>query len=164
MKPALLCVAIAAAVTPGAWAQSGSADSFDGTWRLSAAKSQATWEAQPQPKRATPQAQSAELMTMRVADGTMQYKVEYAGGKTASYTAKFNDAKWQDVRGDAEDGIAAVTLVKINERLHYWVTRTKDAQFAGLIQRRVAADGKSITSVRIGTDGYVHYVRVFEKQ
>jgi hypothetical protein len=139
-------------------------DPFDGTWRLNAAKTQTVWAAQPQPKSATPQAQGTELMTMHVADGTMQYKVEYAGGKTASYTAKFNDAKWQDIRGDAENGIAAVTLVKINDRLHYWVTRTRDGQFGGLIQRRIAEDGKSLTSVRVGTDGYVQYVRVFDRQ
>lgn len=161
VKPAVLCAAVVLAVMPRVWAQT--ADPFDGTWRLNAAKSQATWDAQPQPKRAAARAPSSELITMRIADGTMQYKVD-AGGKSASYTAKFNDAKWQDVRGEAEDGVAAATLVKVNDRLHYWVTRTKDAQFAGLIQRRVAPDGKSITSVRIGTDGYVHHVRVYEKQ
>jgi hypothetical protein len=32
------------------------------------------------------------------------------------------------------------------------------------VQRRMAEDGKSFTSVRLGSDGYVHYVRVYEKQ
>jgi hypothetical protein len=40
----------------------------------------------------------------------------------------------------------------------------KDGQFGGLVQRRLADDGKSFISTRVGSDGYVHYVRVFEKQ
>src|SRR5262249_31270271 len=115
-------------------------------------------------KSASPQAQSDEVITMAIANGAMQYKVEYAKGKSAAYTAAFNDAKWQDVRGETEGGVAALTLVKVNDRLHYWVTRSKDGQFAGLIHRNLADDGKSFTSVFVGTDGYVQYVRVFDKQ
>ena len=155
-------------VAPKVWAQSSQTDPFVGTWKLNLPKSEGMWKAQPQPKSATPQPQSYELITMSIADGTMQYKVEYAQGnerhKTANCTAKFNDAKWQDVHGEAEEGLSALTLVKINDRLHYWVTRTKDGQFGGVIHHKLADDGKSFTSVRIGSDGYVQYVRVFEKQ
>ena len=177
MKSLVLCVAIVLSGLAALSAQSGSRDPFDGTWKLNAARSQTAWEAQPQPKRAigpTSQPQGVgstlksgeppALLTMRVVDGSMEYRAEYGGGKAAIRTAKFNDATWQNVGGEAEDGIASVTLVKVNDRLHYWVTRAKDGQFAGLIQNRMAADGRSLTSVRIGTDGYVQYVRVFEKQ
>jgi hypothetical protein len=153
-----------AATATAARAQNAAADPFNGTWKLNATKSAAQWEAQKQPKTAAPQAQPSELITIAIADGTMKYRVEYGQGKAASYTAKFNDAKWQDIQGEAEGGLSALTLVKINDRLHYWVTRTKDGQFGGLVQRRLADDGKSFTSTRVGSDGYVHYVRVFEKQ
>jgi hypothetical protein len=161
---ALFMTVMLAATATAASAQSAAADPFNGTWKLNSAKSATHWEAQKQPKSAAPQAQSSELITISIADGTMKYRVEYAQGKAASYTAKFNDAKWQDIQGDAEGGLSALTLVKINDRLHYWVTRTKDGQFGGLVQRRLADDGKSFTSTRVGSDGYVHYVRVFEKQ
>jgi hypothetical protein len=157
------CIAVLLAVI-GASAQSPGSDPFDGTWRLSAARSQTMWQAQPQPKRPTAQPQSQELITMRIAGGAVDYRVDYGGGRTAAYKAAFNDAKWQDVRGEAEGNVTALTLVKINDRLHYWVTRTKDGQFAGVVQRSLAADGKSFTSIGLGPDGYVQYVRVFEKQ
>ena len=163
------CIAVMLAIIAGeARAQNAPADPFNGTWRLNVAKSTSMWQAQPQPKIAVPQPQSHELITMRITDGTMQYRVEYGQGNdrntAATYTAKFNDAKWQDIRGEIEGGLGALTLVKINDRLHYWVTRTKDGQFGGLIHRRMADDGKSFASIRLGTDGYVQYVRVFEKQ
>ena len=169
MKYVSSCIAIAVTVVAAeSWAQNGPGDPFSGTWKLHAAKSQAMWQAQPQPKIAVPQAQSHELITIAIANDTMQYKVEYAQRnerhKTASYTATFNDAKWQDVRGEGEGGLSALTLVRINDRLHYWVTRTKDGQFGGLVQRRMAEDGKTFTSLRLGSDGYVQYVRVFERQ
>jgi hypothetical protein len=154
-------------VAAEAWGQSAQADPFNGTWRLNVERSQAMWKAQPQPKLAAPQPQSDELITMAVSSDTVQYKAEFRDGntrRTATYTATFNDAKWQDIRGNGEGGLSALTLVKINDRLHYWVTRTKDGQFGGLVQRRMAEDGKSFTSVRLGSDGYVHYVRVYEKQ
>src|SRR5262245_11254 len=135
---------LAVAVAEGR-AQGAAADPFNGTWRLNVVKSAAMWQAQPQPKAAAPQPQSDELITMRITDGTMQYRVEHGKGSapntTATYTARFNDAKWQDIRGEAEGGLGALTLVKINDRLHYWVTRTKDGQFGGLIHQRLAEDG-----------------------
>ena len=163
------CTAVILAfMAPEVRAQSAPADPFSGTWRLNLAKSASMWQAQPQPKLAEPLPQSHEVITMSITDGAMQYRVEHRLGndrnETATYTAKFNDARWQDIRGEAEGGIAAVTLVRINDRVHYWVTRTKDGQFDGLISRRLADDGRSFTSIRLGTDGYVQYVRVFDKQ
>ena len=164
---ASLVAAILSAVAPSVLAQSGPADPFNGTWRLNAAKSTAMWQAQPQPKSASPRAMAHEVITMRIASGTMDYRVEYEeadhGRKTATYRAQFNDAAWEDIRGEAEGGLSALTLVKIDDRLHYWVTRTKDGAFGGLIQRRLADDGRSFTSVSLGSDGYVQYVRVYEK-
>lgn len=158
------CAGLVLAAALAVRAQDARTEPFDGIWKLSVPRSQSMWQSQPQPKRATPQTQSQELITMRVAGGAVDYRVDYGGGRTAAYKAAFNDAKWQDVRGEAEGGVSALTLVKINDRLHYWVTRTKDGQFAGVIQRRMAADGKSFTSMGLGRDGYVQYVRVFDRQ
>ena len=147
---------------------SAQGDPFSGTWRLNVEKSKELWQAQPQPKAGAPQAQSFELVTMNIANGAMQYSVEYARGKErhkkGSYTAKFNDAKWQDVNDVGDEAISALTLVKSSDRIHSWVTRGKDGQFAGLVHRRLADDARSFVSVGVGTDGYVQYVRVFEKQ
>ena len=155
-------------VVAGVWAQSGQADQFNGTWKLNVAKSTTKWQAHPQPKVAEPQPQSFELITMSIANDTMDYKVEYARAnerhRKANYTARYNDARWQDIHGDPDGPLSTLTLVKTNDRTHYWVTRGKDGQFAGLVVRQMAEDGKSFTSVGLGGDGYVQYVRVFDKQ
>jgi len=169
MKYAVSCItALLVWTVPGAWAQSGQADPFNGTWKLNVTRSTAKWQSHPQPKVADPQAQSFELITMSITNDTMDYKVEYARAnerhRKANYTAKYNDARWQDIHGDPDGPLSTLTLVKTNDRTHYWVTRGKDGQFAGLVVRQMAEDGKSFTSVGLGGDGYVQYVRVFEKQ
>src|SRR5262245_22871809 len=132
MKYAAACIAFVLVAGPLS-ARAQQADPFNGTWKLNVAKSQAMWQTQKQPKAANPQSQSSEVISMNIANGALQYQVEYAKGNKASFTGKFNDAQWQNFRGDAEGGVAAATLVKINDHLHYWVTRTKDGQFGGLI-------------------------------
>lgn len=149
-------------------AQSGTSDPFAGSWRLNAAKSAAAWQAHPQPKRATPEPLTQGRLTIKVANGRMDYQVEHGSGggqpKKATYGATFNDAKWQGVQGTADGPFTSVTLVKIHDRLHYWVTRDKDGGFAGLLLRKLTEDGMTLTAVAIGPDGYVQYVRVFDKQ
>jgi hypothetical protein len=168
MKRTLSVIAaIAVAATSHVWAQSGQADPFSGTWRLNVERSNAAWLAQPRPKAGTPQPQSFALVTIKASDETVDYSVEYARGKEAhkkaSYTAKYNDAKWQDVRGTS-DGFSSLTLVKSTDRIRYSVTRGHDGQFAGLIYYTIAEDGRSLTSAGLSPDGYVQYVRVFDKQ
>jgi hypothetical protein len=169
MKATLSCIAaLVLFIPPQAWAQSSQADPFNGTWRLNVARSTATWQAHAQPKIATPQPQAFELATIKVADTTMDYSVEYARGnephKKANFTAKYNDAKWREIQGTADGAYASLTLVKSTDRIRYMVTRAKDGQFAGIILNKLADDGRSFTSVGFGGDGYVQYVRVFEKQ
>ena len=168
MKLTLSCIALVLSLTPEAWAQSAQADPFNGTWRLNVARSATTWQAHAQPKIATPQPQSFELVTIKVADNTMDYSVEYAQTneqrKKAHFNAKYNDAKWQEFHGAAPGAYASLTLVKSTDRIRYLVTRGKDGQFAGIVLHRMADDGRSFTSVGVGGDGYVQYVRVFEKQ
>ena len=169
MKYRVLCIiALLILMVPEARAQSGQADPFSGTWKLNVARSTARWQSHPQPKVAEPQPQSFELITMSIANDTMDCKVEYARAnerhKKANYTAKYNDARWQEIHGDPDGALSTLTLVKTTDRTHYWVTRSKDGQFAGLVVRQMAEDGKSFTSVGLGGDGYVQYVRVFDKQ
>ena len=161
-------VALVLFIAPQAGAQSSQADPFNGTWRLNVERSAATWQAHAQPKIATPHPQSFELATIKVTDATMDYSAEYARAneprKKANFTAKYNDAKWQEIHGTADGAQTSLTLVKSTDRIRYMVTRGKDGQFAGLIMHKLADDGRSFTSVALGSDGYVHYVRVFEKQ
>ena len=169
MKFMVSCIiAVLTLIVPEAWAQGGQADPFNGTWTLNVAKSTARWQGHPQPKVAEPQPQSYELITMMVTNDSVDYKVEYARAnerhKKANYTAKYNDARWQDIHGEADGPLSTLTLVKTNERSHYWVTRSKDGQFAGVVVRQMAEDGKSFISVGLSGDGYVQYVRVFDKQ
>lgn len=160
-------VAMSASVPLPGLAQSAS-DPFNGSWRLNQARSATAWQSHPQPKRSVPEPQAHGLITMTIAGETLQYRVEHGTGTgqpgRASYTASYNDAKWQPVQGTPERRFASVTLVKINDRQHYWVMRTQQGQFAGLTLRRMADDGRSFSSVGIDPDGYVQYVRVFEKQ
>ena len=169
MKYMVSCIIALLIVTvPTVWAQSSQADQFNGTWKLNVARSTTKWQAHPQPKVAEPQPQSFELITMSITNDTIDYKVEYARAnerhRKANYTARYNDARWQDIHGDPDGPLSTLTLVKTNDRTHYWVTRGKDEQFAGLVVRQMAEDGKSFTSVGLGGDGYVQYVRVFDKQ
>lgn len=153
---------------PHGLAQGNASDPFNGSWRLSPEKSAAAWQSQPQPKRPAPEPQSVGVITMKVAGGTVEYRVEHGQGtapsERATYAATYNDATWQPVQGAPDGAYATVTLVRINDRQHYWVTRSQDGQFAGVVLRKMAADSRSFTSIGIGTDGYVHYVRVYEKQ
>jgi hypothetical protein len=159
--------AVLALLPARALAQSGGADPFAGSWRLDVSKSTAAWQAHPQPKRAEPAPQTHGLITMKVDNGTMEYRVEHAasGGppQRASYSASYNDARWRSVQGTPDGPFSEVTLVRIHDRLHYWVTR-QGGQFAGLALRRLAEDGRTLTSVGIGADGRVQYVRVYVRQ
>jgi len=168
LKHILSCIALVLSVAPYAGAQPGQTDPFNGTWRLNVARSTASWQSHAQPKIATPQPQSFEVVTIKVADSTMDYSVEYARAnephQKAHFNAKYNDAKWQEIHGAAPGAYASLTLVKSADRIRYLVTRGKDGQFAGLILHKMADDGRTFTSVGVGGDGYVQYVRVFEKQ
>lgn len=163
-----LVLLVLVAARPHGLAQGSENDPFNGSWRLSPEKSAAAWQSQPQPKRPVPEPQSVGVITMTVTSGTVDYRVEHGQGtappKRATYTAAYNAATWQPVQGAPDGAYAAVTLVKINDRQHSWVTRTRDGQFAGVVLRKMAQDSRSFTSIGIGTDGYVRYVRVFEKQ
>lgn len=151
-----LVVFVVSVMAVGASAQGTQPDPFNGTWRLNAQKSKATTGALP----------STEVFTARVANGVMTCTLESttAGqpARNATYTAKYNDSQWADARGF--DGFSQLKLVRLTERLHYWVMRKSDGQAAGLVMRRMAEDGKSFTTVALGLDGNIQSTREYEKQ
>jgi hypothetical protein len=161
----LITVVLTALIVKG---QNIRPDPFDGTWRLNPSKSSIMWDAHPQPKVATPSPQSFGLLSIKSGGVVRDYALEFARAgephRKLSYAAKYNDATWQMIQGAGDIISASVTLVKITDHIHYVVARDKDQQFAGVVLHRMAEDGKSFNSVGIGPDGYVHFVRVFDRQ
>ena len=151
-----VCLVAVAVMAVSASAQGTQPDPFNGTWKLNAQKSKATTGVLP----------STEILTARVANGVMTSTVESttAGqpARKATYTAKYNDSQWAEARGF--DGFAQLKLVKLTDRLHYWVMRRSDGQAAGVVMRRMAEDGKSFTAVALGLDGNIQSTREYEKQ
>ena len=157
MKRVLGCIAAGLlVVATGVSSQGTQPDPFNGTWKLSAQKSKAMTGALP----------SAEIITTKITNGVMDCTLESTRGseppRKATYTARYNDPKWADARNF--DGFSQLRLVKINDRLHYWLMRRSDGQAAGLVMRRMADDGKSFTTVSLGLDGNVQDTRVYEKK
>ena len=147
-------IVLAAAV--GASAQGTQRDPFSGTWKLNVQKSRMTTGTLP----------SSEIVTARVVDGVMDCTLESttAGqpARKATYRARYNDSTWAEAKNF--DGFQQLKLVKVNDRLHYWVLRRNDGRAAGLAMQRMAEDGKSFTAVALGLDGNVQSTRVYEKQ
>jgi hypothetical protein len=154
----LLALIVAASVVAATdvSSQGTASDPFNGAWRLNGRQSAAGSGALP----------SAELLTIRVANGTLDYVVESSSGdrpaRKSTFAARYNDTTWAEARNF--DRFAQLKVVKVTDRLHYWVLRGSNGRAAGLVMHRMAEDGKSFAAVTLGLDGNVEGTRVYDKQ
>lgn len=126
-------------------------DPFNGTWRLNVEKTkQMSGGVSP----------IHEVISFDIGDdGVQHYKVEIQTSKDTPmrqgwYDSKYNDSKFVPYEGTVYDtpGMEVMT-VKVDERTHYRIARTRGGEARYVMMRRLADDGQSYISVGLTTDG-----------
>ena len=142
MRRTLGCLAIAlAAAATGASAQQGAqgADPFNGTWRLNIEKTK---------ELSGGTSPVHEIITFRIGDdGVQHYQVEIQGSEDEPlrrgwYDSKYNEAKFVPYNGTVypEDAGMEVMTVKVDERTHYRIARTRKGEARYVMMRRLAEE------------------------
>ena len=165
MRRTLGCLAIAlAAAATGASAQQGAqgADPFNGTWRLNIEKAK---------ELSGGTSPVHEIITFRIGDDEVQhYQVEIQGSEDEPlrrgwYDSKYNEAKFVPYNGTVypEDAGMEVMTVKVDERTHYRIARTRKGEARYVMMRRLAEDGQSYISAGLRIDGTPGLYRWMER-
>jgi hypothetical protein len=159
MKRSFWCVVLLSlgSLSGGSAGIGAAAIDFNGTWAMDPAQSTQASGAQPKSEvvNITLKNDDVHMITEVVnADGSTQ-KLDYGG--------KFNDGQWHPMT-DRLTGraIGEVTFVKVDERTHYRFIR-RNGLSTGVLQRRMADDGRSFVSTQLNVDGKVALARVFVK-
>ena len=84
----------------------------------------------------------------------------------SGYSVKFNDDEWVHyenyIPGNYRD--AELLTVKVDNRTHYRIARTKSTgEAAYILMRRMADDGQSYSATLLTPDGDITLIRVFER-
>jgi hypothetical protein len=148
----VLAVTLVMAVTIG-WLRPSAQkrDPFNGTWRLNVEKTkQLSGGASP----------VHEVIAFDIGDdGVQHYKVEIQSSKDSPmrhgrYASKYNDGKFVPYEGTvSEPPGTEVTTIKVDDRTHYRIARTRNGEARYVMMRRLAEDGQSYISVGLTTDG-----------
>ena len=132
--------------------QSGaqSPDPFNGTWTLNIEKTKELGGSSP----------VHEVISFKIGDdGVQHYQVEIQSSEDAPmrkgwYDSKYNDDTFVPYNGTVygEPGMEVMT-VKVDDRTHYRIARTRDGEARYVMMRRLSDDGMSYISAGIMTDG-----------
>lgn len=144
------------------WAQEESPkDPFEGTWKLNPTLS---WQFRGEQNK-------YEIIRITVEDDVQTYRVRSMGARSTTdshsgYSVKFNDDVWVHyenyIPGNYRD--AELLTVKVDNRTHYRIARTKSTgEAAYVLMRRMAADGQSYSATLLTPDGDITLIRVFER-
>ena len=144
------------------WAQEQStADPFVGTWKLNPTLS---WQFRGEQNK-------YEIIRITVEDDVQTYRVRSMGSRStidshSGYSVKFNDDEWVHyenyIPGNYRD--AELLTVKVDNRTHYRIARTKSTgEAAYILMRRMADDGQSYSATLLTPDGDITLIRVFER-
>ena len=144
------------------WAQEESPkDPFEGTWRLNPTLS---WQFRGEQNK-------YEIIQITVEDDVQTYRVRSMGARSTTdshsgYSVKFNDDVWVHyenyIPGNYRD--AELLTVKVDNRTHYRIARTKSTgEAAYILMRRMADDGQSYSATLLTPDGDITLIRVFER-
>ena len=158
-----LAIALAAAATVASSQQGGQgADPFNGTWRLNVEKTK---------ELSGGTSPVHEIITFRIGDdGVQHYEVEIQSSADAPlrkgwYDSKYNEPKFVPYNGTIypEDAGMEVMTVKVDERTHYRIARTRTGEASYVMMRRLAEDRQSYISAGLRTDGSPGLYRWMER-
>ena len=147
----LAAIAMTAATAAGL-AQEDNVDPFNGTWRLNIEKTK---------ELSGGESPIHEIITFKIgADGVQHYEVEIQseGGplRKGWYSSKYNDPTFVPYNGTVSEYPpgAEVMTIKVDERTHYRIARTREGGNARYVMmRRLAEDGQSYISAGLTIDG-----------
>ena len=139
-----LVVLLAAAATVGSSQQGGQkADPFNGTWEVNIEKT----------KELTGGTSAVhEIISFEIGDdGVQHYRVEFQSSedeplRKGRYDSKYNGARFVPHNGTVfpPDAVGMeVMTVKVDERTHYRIARTRDGDAQYAMMRRLSKDGQS---------------------
>ena len=166
MKRLLGCsvVVLAAAVAVGL-SQIGAQerDPFNGTWELNIEKTK---------ELSGGTSPVHEIISFEIGDdGVQHYQVEIQSSEDEPlrkgwYDSKYNEAKFVPYNGTvypADSVGMEVMTVKVDERTHYRIARTRDGEAQYVMMRRLSEDGQSYISAGLRTDGTPGLYRWMER-
>ena len=132
--------------------QSGkqSPDPFNGTWTLNIEKTKELGDSSP----------VHEVISFKIGDdGVQHYQVEIQRSEDVRmqkgwYDSKYNEDTFVPYNGTVygEPGMEVMT-VKVDDRTHYRIARTRDGEARYVMMRRLSDDGMSYITAGITTDG-----------
>ena len=158
----LAAIAIAVAAAAGL-AQEDYVDPFNGTWELNIEKTK---------ELAGGESPVHEIITFKIgADGVQHYEVEIQSSEDAPlrkgwYSSKYNDPTFVPYNGTVSEYPpgAEVMTIKVDERTHYRIARTREGGRARYVMmRRMAEDGQSYISAGLTIDGQPGLYRWMER-
>ena len=156
-----MALVMAATVAAAQEGEQGS-DPFNGTWRLNIEKTK---------ELSGGTSPVHEIITFRIGDdGVQHYQVEIRSSadeplRQGWYDSKYNEAKFVPYNGTIypEDAGMEVMTVKVDERTHYRIARTRTGEARYVMMRRLAEDGQSYISAGLRIDGSPGLYRWMER-
>lgn len=158
-----LVAVLAAAVAVGSWQLAGQErDPFNGTWELNIEKTK---------ELSGGTSPIHEIISFEIGDdGVQHYRVEIQSSEDEPlrkgwYDSKYNEAKFVPYNGTVypEGAGAEVMTVKVDERTHYRIARTREGEALYVMMRRLSEDGQSYISAGLRTDGSPGLYRWMER-
>lgn len=146
-------VVLAAAAAAGSAQQARpGADPFNGTWRLNVEKTK---------ELSGGTSPVHEIITFEIGDdGVQHYRVEIRSSEDAPlrrgwYDSKYDEARFAPYEGTVypPDAGMEVMTVKVDDRTHYRIARTREGEARYVMMRRLSDDGRSYISAGLRIDG-----------
>lgn len=142
--------------------QGSGPDPFNGTWHLNVEKTK---------ELSGGSSPVHEIITFEIGDdGVQHYEVEIQSSEDAPlrkgwYDSKYNDPTFVPYDGTVypADGGMEVMTVKVDERTHYRIARTREGEARYVMMRRLSDDGQAYMSAGLTIDGKPGLYRWMER-
>tara|TARA_B100001123_G_scaffold352041_4_gene403333 strand:- start:350 stop:859 length:510 start_codon:yes stop_codon:yes gene_type:complete len=155
---------IALGITVGpAHAQSNAVDPFNGTWTLNIEKTK---------ELSGGESPVHEIITFTIGDDNVQHyevEIQYSDDtpmRKGWYSSKYNEPTFVPYNGTVSDDPpgAEVMTIKVDERTHYRIARTRQGSNARYVMmRRLSEDHQSYISAGIMIDGRADLYRWMDR-
>ena len=141
----------------------GGSDPFNGTWHLNVEKTK---------ELSGGTSPVHEIISFRIGDDDVQhYQVEIQSSDDAPmregwYDSKYNEPRFVPYNGTVypDDGGMEVMTVKVDDRTHYRIARTREGEARYVMMRRLSDDGQAYMSAGLTIDGKPGLYRWMERQ